>query len=83
MSFQLDLLLYVIHNPISRVVWLISVALVTRAQVEGGTRLKTAAALTASGDLGVVVRTIWQGDGSDRERLMQKVTFLIYTTDLD
>ena len=47
--------------------------LVTRPRPEGGTCLKTAAAVVESGDLSVVVKTIWNGDDSDRERLMQKV----------
>ena len=49
------------------------IALVSRIQPEGGTRLKPAAAIVSTGDLEVVVRTIWQGDDSDRERLIRKV----------
>jgi len=52
---------------------LTALALVTRARAEGGTCLKPAAALVDSGDLAVVVKTIWSGDDADRERLLQKV----------
>ena len=52
---------------------LILLGLVSRARPEGGPCLKTAAAVVESGDLSVVVRTIWDGDDSDRERLIQKV----------
>jgi len=48
-------------------------ALVTRARAEGGTPLKPAAALVDTGDLAVIVKTIWNGDDADRERLLQKV----------
>ena len=47
--------------------------LVSRARAEGGTCLKTAAAMVDTGDLSVVVKTIWDGDETARERLMQKV----------
>lgn len=47
--------------------------LVTRARAEGGTCLKTAAAVVETGDLSVVVKTIWKGDETDRERLIKKV----------
>ena len=53
-------------------------ALVSRLQSEGEKRLKPAADIVSSGDLGVVVRTIWQGDDSDRERLKQKVLHHLY-----
>lgn len=48
-------------------------ALVSRARAEGGACLKPAAALVDSGDLAVIVKTIWSGDDADRERLLQKV----------
>lgn len=52
---------------------LTALVLVSRARAEGGTSLKPAAALVETGDLAVVVKTIWNGDGTDRERLLQKV----------
>ena len=56
-------------------------ALVTRSHAEDGVHLKRAASLTDSGDFSVVVKTIWQGDDSDRERLRQKeVELLIANT---
>ena len=51
-------------------------ALVTRSHAENGVHLKRAASLIENGDLAVVVKTIWQGDESDRERLMQKVDLI-------
>ena len=51
-------------------------ALVTRSHAENGLHFKRAASLIESGDLAVVVKTIWQGDESDRERLMQKVNLI-------
>ena len=52
---------------------LILAALVSRMAAEGGNILKPAAAIIKTGDLEIVIRTIWQGDGSDRERLRKKV----------
>jgi exocyst complex component 4 len=52
---------------------LTALALVTRARVEGAACLKPAAAWVDSGDLAVIVKTIWNGDDADRERLLQKV----------
>ncbi|MCJ1394198.1 Exocyst complex component 4 [Xylographa bjoerkii] len=51
--------------------------LVSRARAEGGTCLKTAAAVVETGDISVVVKTIWDGDETDRERLMQKEAELL------
>ena len=51
-------------------------ALVTRSHAENGVHFKRAASLIENGDLAVVVKTIWQGDESDRERLMQKVDLI-------
>lgn len=59
------------------IIHLTSLALVSRANIEGGTRLKAAAAMVASGDLSVTCKTIWEGEISDRERLMQKVGSLM------
>ena len=56
-------------------------ALVTRIRAEGGTCLKTAAAVVEAGDLSVIVKSIWSGDDADRERLLQKeAEFLIART---
>lgn len=52
---------------------LTALALVTRARAEGAACLKPAAAWVDSGDLTVIVKTIWNGDDADRERLLQKV----------
>ncbi|MCJ1476807.1 Exocyst complex component 4 [Lambiella insularis] len=51
--------------------------LVTRARAEGGTCLKTAAAVVETGDLSVIVKTIWKGDETDRERLIEKEAELL------
>ncbi|MCJ1247248.1 Exocyst complex component 4 [Trapelia coarctata] len=54
---------------------------ISRARAEGGTSLKPAAALVDTGDLAVIVKTIWDGDDADRERLLQKeAEFLINKT---
>ena len=50
--------------------------LVSRVLAEGGTSLKPAAAIAKTGDLEVVVRTIWQGEDSDRDRLRRKVIMI-------
>ena len=61
---------------------LICEALVTRSHAENGVHFKRAASLIESGDLAVVVKTIWQGDESDRERLVQKVDLIFLSITL-
>ena len=52
-------------------------SLVLRTQAEGPSRPKLAASVLEQGDLSGVVNNIWDGDESDRERLMQKEVELI------
>ena len=51
--------------------------LVLRTQAEGPSRPKLAAAVLEQGDLSGIVHNIWDGDETDRERLMQKEVELI------
>jgi hypothetical protein len=48
-------------------------AMAGRAQADGSISLKPAVAIMEAGDLSIVVQTIWNGEESDRARLMQKV----------
>ena len=53
--------------------------MVMRPDSEDNTRMKLAAAKMAGSDISVVVKHIWEGDGSDRERLMQEEVNMIIT----
>ena len=55
--------------------WYISLAV--HSQSDGPPRPKPAAAILEGSDLAITVRTIWEGDGSDRERLMSKEVEMI------
>ena len=52
-------------------------SLVMRVRDDGGIEPKRAAAVLDSSDLSVVVRTIWNADGLDRERLLDQEVELI------